>query len=540
MIVADDLGFNDVSFHGCPQIPTPNLDLLANKGIILNNYYVLPNCSPTRSALLTGRYPINTGMQSGTIYGANAWGVGLKEKLLPQYLKKAGYKTHAVGKWHLGFAYKEYTPTHRGFDTFFGFYGGQGDYWDHSFASNGYWGLDLHRDTLERSEPVWDQWGNYSSKMFSIEAVDRIKEHNKKDPLFLYLSYQGVHSANLIEDPLQAPQKWINKFRHIKNQGRRKYAAMVAAMDDGIGKVYRVLKRRNMLDNSIIIFTSDNGGPANGLNMNWATNFPLRGAKTTVFEGGVRAAGFVYSPLLKDSRVSNDLMHATDWLPTLLNMIGEKDQLRNKKLDGFNMWKTFQRNEASPRTEVLINIDPLVYKNAALRIGDWKIVNQSRFYDGWYQPPGLKRMQKKHIAKQQIKSNLAVPNLSSFWVGKAEARIKCGPIPKNIPHCGGKRYKPCLFNLKDDPCEYRDLSETFPIIYEIMLRRLGEYRKKMAKPRMVTFRDPKANPKKWKGVWTPWKIHPSQKKREKEQNQGSLLNLFGRFPYSLTCQFERK
>lgn len=168
------------------------------------------------------------------------------------------------------------------------------------------------------------------------------------------------------------------------------------------------------------------------------------------------------------------------------------------------------------------------------------ILFSGRFYDGWYQPPGLKRMQKKHIAQQQIKSNLAVPNLSSFWVGKAEARIKCGPIPKNIPHCGGKRYKPCLFNLKDDPCEYRDLSETFPIIYEIMLRRLGEYRKKMAKPRMVTFRDPKANPKKWKGVWTPWKIHPSQKKREKEQNQGSLLNLFGRFPYSLTCQFERK
>ena len=98
------------------------------------------------------------------------------------------------------------------------------------------------------------------------------------------------------------------------------------------------------------------------------------------FTGGVRAAGFIFSPLLKESRVSNDLMHATDWLPTLMHIIGEKKQLRNKRLDGFNMWNTFQRSEPSPRTEVLINIDPLVYKNAALRIGDWKIVNQSTLF----------------------------------------------------------------------------------------------------------------------------------------------------------------
>ena len=148
-----------------------------------------------------------------------------------------------------------------------------------------------------------------------------------------------------------------------------------------------------------------------------------------------------------------------------------------------------------------------------------------RFYDGWYRPPGLKVMQLKHLQnirnKNKGKENRVdteqtnTNNLSGFWTGKRDARIKCGPIPSKVPHCGGRLYKPCLFNLKDDPCEYRDLSDQFPIIYEIMLRRLDEYRRKMAKPRMVTYRDPKANPKRWNGVWTPWKIHPSSKQKNK-------------------------
>jgi len=497
MIVADDLGFNDVSFHGSPQIPTPNIDRLAKKGIILNNYYVLPNCSPTRSAFMTGRYPIHTGMQSGTIYGADPWGVGLEEKFLPQYLKEYGYKTHAIGKWHLGFFEKEYTPTHRGFDTFFGFYGGQADYWDHSLASNGYWGLDLHRDTPTKSESVWTQWGNYSSKMFTAEAIDRIMEHDTDDPFHLYLAYQAVHSANMPTDPLQAPQAWINKFRHINNIGRRKYAAMVAYMDYGIGQVYNALKRRNMLDNSIIIFTSDNGGPANGFNMNWATNYPLRGVKTTVYEGGVRAAGCIYSPLFKNpGRVSLDLMHATDWLPTLLTVASEGTFSNFTNLDGMNFWDTFQNKKPSPRTEVLINIDPLVYKNAALRIGEWKIVNQSKSYDGWYPPPGIKKHLRKLFARNTKEDKLRFGD---------NPMIKCGERPLYSRVCGGKKYLPCLFNIENDPCEYEDVSNKFPIIYNIMIARLNEYRKKMHKPRRNTNSDPQANPKLHNGAWISWK-----------------------------------
>lgn len=187
-----------------------------------------------------------------------------------------------------------------------------------------------------------------------------------------------------------------------------------------------------------------------------------------------------------------------------------------------------------------------------------------RFYDGWYRPPGLKRMQLKYLQKisqQKKKAKKTMDNhvdakaettnknnLSGFWSGKPDARVKCGPIPGKVRHCGrgrGGRYKPCLFNLKDDPCEYRDLSVEFPIIYEIMLRRLDEYRRKMAKPRMVTYRDPKADPKRWNGVWTPWKIHPSKLKNEKKRNggdegDGGFFGLFRRFPYSLKCEFAKK
>ncbi|XP_057307958.1 arylsulfatase J-like [Hydractinia symbiolongicarpus] len=500
MIVADDMGFNDVSFHGSKQIPTPNIDYLANNGIILNNYYVLPSCTPTRSAIMTGRYPIHTGMQSGTIYAANAWGVGLEEKMLPQYLKTLGYKTHAIGKWHLGFFARDYTPSRRGFDTFYGYYGGQADYWDHSLASNGYWGLDLHKDTPSTSKNVWTQWGNYSSNMYSHEAVDRIKGHNLSEPMFLYVAYQAVHSANLVEDPLQAPQKWIDKFKHIKHNGRRKYAAMMAAMDYGIGMIYKALEKRGMLDNSIIIFTSDNGGPANGLDMNWATNYPLRGAKTTVYEGGVKAAACVYSKLFKTpGQVSRDMMHATDWLPTLLSVAGYNTTDLHY-LDGMNMWQTLQKKSPSPRNEILVNIDPHVYHNAALIVGDWKLVNQSRFYDGWYPPP--------EVENSYENSRYSFTDDMNDYVrfeGKNDARIKCGHKPLKVSYCGGKKYRPCLFNLKEDPCEYTDVSKDHPIIYKKMLDRLQEYRDGMVKSRRTTYRDPEANPKLNNGVWGPWK-----------------------------------
>ena len=410
MIVADDLGWNDVSFHGSTQIPTPNIDRLALDGVILNNYYVAPICSPSRSAIMTGKYPIHTGMQSSTVFAPNAWGVNPEEILLPQYLKKQGYKTHAIGKWHIGMCSNDYLPNNRGFDTFYGYYLGKSDYWDHSDIET-YWGLDLH----DNGKPVFTQWGNYSTEMYTAVGIDRINHHNKSQPLFLYLAYQAVHSANRPADPIQAPDYWLKKFSHIKDEGRRKYAAVTAALDDGVGKIYKALQDAGILDNTIIVFTTDNGGPANGFDFNYASNFPLRGVKAHLWEGGVRGVGFVNSKLIKEpGRVSKELFHITDWLPTFYELAGGNSSLL--QVDGYSVWNSLSNNKPSPREEILLNIDPLVWKNAALRVGKYKVIRGEKKdeWSGWLAPP-----EADPLASEQVHPVIR------------DATVNCGPVPKN-------------------------------------------------------------------------------------------------------------
>ena len=482
MIVADDLGWNDVSFHGSAQIPTPNIDMLANSGVILNSYYVTPICSPSRSAIMTGKYPIHTGMQTSTVFAPNAWGIDPKEVLLPQYLKSQGYKTHAVGKWHLGMCSEEYLPNKRGFDSFYGYYLGKSDYWDHSDLET-YWGLDLH----DNGKPVQNQWGNYSTEMYTAIGIDKIRKHNISEPLFLYLAYQAVHSANRRADPIQAPDYWIKKFNHIKNIGRRKFAAVTAALDDAVGKVYAAIKQAGMLENTVIVFTTDNGGPANGFDYNYASNYPLRGVKAHLWEGGVRGVAFVHSELLsKPGRVSNDLLHITDWLPTFYKLAGG-DPKAVKNLDGFNVWETVSSAEASPRTEVLLNIDPLLYKNAALRVGKYKVIcGESGYWSGWFPPPGEGEDFFSPIATYE------------------DAVIKCGPKPAGFTKDCSKKHGPCLFDIEKDPCEYTDVSKDYPEILAALLDRLAAYQESMVTPRNNFTDDPLSNPKLHGGSWEPW------------------------------------
>lgn len=479
-ILADDLGWDDVSFHGSKQIPTPNLDGLANSGIILNNYYVQHICTPTRSAIMTGRYPIHTGMQHSVILAAQPYGLGLNETILPQYLKRLGYATHAVGKWHLGFFKTEYTPTKRGFDSFFGYWCGKEDYWDHSNREKDGWGLDLHNDT----EPVWTEWGQYSSELFTEKAVEVIQKHDPSKPLFLYLPYQAVHSANYIQ-PLQAPPDEIKKFSNIADENRRIFAAMVSSLDQGVGKVLDALKASGLYNNSVIVFSTDNGGPAAGFDMNTACNYPLRGVKATLWEGGVRGAGFIHSPLLSaKGRVSMQLMHATDWLPTLYSVAGgDIHDLRT--VDGYDMWNTLSNATDSPRLEILHNIDPLSGA-AAYRFRNWKLlVNISTAWSGWYAPPGLEST-----------------NHSSRDAALKNAVVTCGKPPSSPPECT-RNAGPCLFNVQDDPCEYVNQAKNQPDVVNNMLQWLEEYRKTMVPPRNKPF-DPKANPNNFGGVWSPW------------------------------------
>ncbi|CAG5130887.1 unnamed protein product [Candidula unifasciata] len=379
LIVADDLGYNDVSFHGSDQIPTPNIDFLGYNGIILNNYYVSPICTPTRSALMTGRHPIHTGMQSGVIVGDQPYGLPLNETIMPQHLNALGYQSHIVGKWHLGMLKWEYTPLYRGFKSHLGYYQGCEDYYTHTYEANlDQWGLDFRRD----KEITWNYTNQYSTEIFKNEAVRIINEHNKSEPLFLYLPFQSVHSGNGDGINLQAPQSYIDRFSYIENRKRRTYAAMLSALDDAVGVVYDTLVNNSMLNNSIIVFTTDNGGPANGFDFNAANNYPLRGVKATIWEGGVRGVGLIHSPLLsKQGYVSEQMFHVTDWLPTLYTAAGgNASSLAN--LDGFNSWDMLNSNGSAVRTEMLHNIDPIA-NESAIRVGDYKLIVGNLQYPGW-------------------------------------------------------------------------------------------------------------------------------------------------------------
>ncbi|CAL4065161.1 unnamed protein product, partial [Meganyctiphanes norvegica] len=285
-ILADDLGWNDVSWHN-PLVKMPHLHNLAKQGVILEQSYVQPICGPSRAALMTGRYPYTIGRQASGIKPLQPTGVDLSAMFLPEALKKAGYQTHMIGKWHLGFCRDEYTPTGRGFDSFYGFYAGHSNYYSHRVMG----GFDFHDANVHGNtrQPL-DIEGKYSTYVFADRVDEILVQRNPRAPLFLYYSFQSVHK------PLQVPKSYERSYKNIKNENRRTFLGMTTAMDEAVGRLIKSLKRTGHYDNSIIVFSTDNGGPAK--ESGGANNWPLRGVKGTLFEGGIRGPAFIHSPLL--------------------------------------------------------------------------------------------------------------------------------------------------------------------------------------------------------------------------------------------------
>lgn len=459
LIVADDLGFNDVGYHGS-RIKTPNIDNLALTGVRLENYYVQPICTPTRGQLLTGRYQIHTGLQ-WLLWPTTPYGLGLENPTIADKLREAGYKTHMVGKWHLGFYKPEYLPTNRGFDSFFGFLNGHGDHFNHSMMYRGMDGYDL----MENDQPadINRYKGIYSTTLFTDKVKDIIKTHNKDKPLFIYLAYQAVHS------PLQVPRFYVDVNEEFLRETRRQYAGMVTCMDEGVGQVVNAMKQRGLWDNTLLIFTTDNGGNIR----RGASNAPLRGEKGCLYEGGVRAVGFVHGKPLGEKRVgsvSRELMHVTDWFPTLVNLAGGSLN-GTKPLDGFDQWNTIRYGTKSPRTEILHDINPRetapgtpLYNNtfnttrrAALRMGDWKVITG-------------------HPVSGPTFGRKSSEDLNNLW----------------------------LFNMVEDPNENTDLSQRFPDIALHLLKRLQQYQSEMVPMYDYPPPDPMSNPKLSNGFWKPW------------------------------------
>lgn len=275
---------------------------------------------------MTGKHPIHTGMQHTVLYAPEPRGLPLTERLLPEHLRRLGYATHCVGKWHLGHYRREYLPEQRGFDSHLGYWTGHQDYFDHTAEERGMYGLDMRRGM----EVAHDLTGHYTTDVLAAESVRLIEEHAAQTngtgrPMFLYMAHAAVHSGNPY-NPLPAPDATVAQLAgRIADVDRRRFAAMMVHLDRSVGAVVEALERTQMLANTIVVFSTDNGGAAAGFNINAASNWPLRGVKNTLWEGGVRGAAFVWSPRLVSSnggRVAEQKMHIMDWLPTLYRAAG--------------------------------------------------------------------------------------------------------------------------------------------------------------------------------------------------------------------------
>ena len=373
IILADDLGWGDVGFHGSP-IKTPNIDRLSGEGVILNRYYTAPICSPTRAGLLTGRYPNRHGIRETTIPPWSDFGLDTSEVLLPQMLAQAGYKHRAIlGKWHLGHNTLQYHPMRRGFTHFYGHLNGAIDYFTHKREGE----VDWHNDY----EPSKDQ--GYTTNLLSDEAVKCIRSYSKDAaPFFMYVAFNAPHG------PLQAPDEDLkengfdpSKPRFSGNEGgdegdeggnkghgntpKQTYAAMVTNMDKGIGRILQTLKDLKIEDNTLVLFHSDNGAAGNGA---VASHGELRGYKFDEWEGGVRSPAIIRWPAagIKGGKQIEQVMGYVDVFPTFKEITAVKSPAK-KPFDGMSMWPVLSGKKKS--------IDRSFYLgHGAIIHGDWKLI----------------------------------------------------------------------------------------------------------------------------------------------------------------------
>ncbi len=354
MILCDDLGYADVGFNGSTDIPTPHLDSLAATGTVCASGYVAhPFCGPSRAGLLTGRYPHEFGSQFNLPVNSDdlgGEGITLNETFISKVLQGAGYHTGIVGKWHLG-GVDQYHPNVRGFDDFYGFLGGGHRYFPEQYRpiyerqkAEGRKVIDDYLKPLEHNgQPVRET--EYITDALSREAVRFISDEEQRgeDPFFLYLAYNAPHS------PLEAKEEDLQLFAHIKDKKRRTYAAMVYAVDRGVGQIVDALESTGQLDNTLIVFFSDNGGK---LKLG-ANNTPLREGKGSTCEGGYRVPMMMHWPgVVPAGRRYEYPVSALDFYPTFASLAGAKIPT-GKKVDGKNIWPSFINGTSAREGEVI-------------------------------------------------------------------------------------------------------------------------------------------------------------------------------------------
>jgi arylsulfatase A-like enzyme len=349
VILVDDVGWAEFGFQGNKDIPTPHIDSIAKGGVRFTQGYVSgPYCSPTRAGLMTGRYQTRFGHEFNSV--ARQSGLALQEKTIAGRLKQLGYATSAIGKWHLGGG-PEYRPMQRGFDEFYGTLANTPFFHPTMFVDS-----RLSADVRPVSDPEF-----YTTVAYGERAVDWLEKH-QGGPWFLYLPFNAQHA------PLQAPQKYLDRFASIEDEKRRTFAAMMSAMDDAVGQVLAKIRELGQEEDTLIYFVSDNGGPTL---QTTSSNLPLRGFKATTWEGGVRVPFCVQWKGKLPAGVTYDApVIQLDILPTCLAAAGAKASAADK-LDGVNLLPYLMgKNAGKPH-------DTLYWRFGnqwAIRHGDWKLV----------------------------------------------------------------------------------------------------------------------------------------------------------------------
>jgi len=435
LILADDMGYGDIGAFGNPDVQTPHLDRLASESVRLTQQYSGScMCAPARAALLTGRYPHRTGCIDVVEFrGLDR--LALREVTLADTLKSAGYATGLMGKWHLGKFDPRYHPNARGFDEFVGFQGGWNDYWK--------W-------RIERNAACFESDGRYLTDVFTDEAVQFLRRHRRR-PFFLHVAYNAPHT------PLQAPDDDVQPFLETGkfNRGVSITYGMNRRMDRGIGAILDELDRQGLRDNTIVLFTSDNGPWFGGEGEMCCERFNGRfnGSKGTVFEGGIRVPAILRWPAgLEGGRELHEMIHFTDWYSTLLAAAGVTP-LQGPALDGDNVLPVLRGEPGQVNTRRFWQWSwyrPRVTCNAAMRDGDWKLVR---------------------LAIAEIK--LLKDDMRLYRQAVYEPDTVTDILREPLPYPDDPApLDPLLFNLREDPYEQDDLSMQHPDCTARMLREL--------------------------------------------------------------------
>ncbi|KAF2898700.1 hypothetical protein ILUMI_07475 [Ignelater luminosus] len=375
-------------------------------------------------------------------------------------------------------------------------------------------GFDMHNNF----KLSWQTKGKYATELFTEKAEELILMHNESKPLFLMLTHLAAHTGK--GGGLEVPDILKNdeEFAYIKNRNRRLYAGMVKELDNSVGSIIQTLSKKGILQNAIVVFFSDNGAPSEGAHLynNYGSNWPLRGQKTTVLEGGVRVPAIIYTSILKKyGIVSNSLIHVSDLMPTLYAAAGG-DVEDLGKVDGVNHWPVLTETETSKRSTLLINIDE-VYNSSAIigKNGRYKLVNGSTTYletdEGFYGEDGLNDGNPVYNISAILNSpvNQAIRgNLILRKIKKIRKKTVLGNCRKHLSKYQSCRYNDfCLFDLVRDPCETTNIAKKFPLIVKKLERKLIKYWNNM-QPQKDIFIDPRANPSSYNNTWYTWLDQP--------------------------------